>query len=67
MIINQHQFVLNLNEVRSLRMLLEVLKLLIDLRFDKLSVGLVFLDANEGIRVVLKGFRDLNGVLNSSC
>ena len=47
-------------------MLLEVLKLLIDLSFDELSVGLAFLDANEGIRVVLKGFRDLNGVLNSS-
>lgn len=46
-------------------MSLKVWELLINLSLDQLCVRLVFLDANESIRVCLKGWRDLDGILDS--
>jgi hypothetical protein len=46
---------------------LQVRQLLINLGLHELSGRFVFLNADEGVRVGLKGLRDLYGVLNSSC
>ena len=67
MIIHQHEFVLDLNKVGRLCVRLQVRQLLINLGLHELCGRFVFLNADEGVRVGLKGLRDLYGVLNSSC
>ena len=59
MIIHQHQFVLDLNEVGRLCVGLQVRQLLINLGLDELSGRFVSLDADESERVGLKGRWDL--------
>ena len=67
MIIHQHEFVLDLNEVGRLCVRLQVRQLLINLGLHELGRGFVFLNADKGVRVSLEGLRDLDGVLNSGC
>lgn len=67
MIIHQHEFVLDLNEVGCLRVGLQIRQLLINLGLHELSGRFVFLNADEGVRIGLKGLRNLYRVLNSSC
>jgi len=66
-IIDKHELVLNLHEVRRLGVRLQVRQLLINLGLHELGRGFVFFNADEGVRVSLEGLRDLDGVLNSGC